>query len=87
MNIFQQAVYEIVTTINRSRLDQALIIFYAHDGSPRNGYSYHGMACKAVFLEGSERKAENVPLGLEILPNGVALILTLCHNDDRTFHK
>jgi hypothetical protein len=54
-------------TINRSRLDQALIIYYQHDDSPRNGFNYHGSTCEAIFAESSFGERHHIPLGLEIL--------------------
>ena len=65
-----EALYEVATTINRSRLDQALIIYYQHDDSPRNGFNYHGSTCEAIFAEGSSRERHHIPLGLEILEGG-----------------
>ena len=69
-----ESIYEITCTVNRSRLDDASIIFYMHDDSPRNGYNYHGMTCAAVFPQtdgdGVAHVQHHVPLGLEILANG-----------------
>ena len=67
-----EGIYDVVCELNRSRLDEALIIYYKHGDSPRNGYNYHGMHSEAVFEEGDERTQEHIPLGLEILPNGAS---------------
>lgn len=57
--------------MNRSRLQEAAVIFYKYDDSPRNGYNYHGMNCEAVFVdEDGKREQRHIPLGLEVLPNG-----------------
>ena len=62
---------QITTTVNRSRLDEAAIIFYMYDDSPRNGYNYHGMNSEVIFKgdDGSTEK-HDIPLGLEVLPDG-----------------
>ncbi len=65
-----EALYEVATTINRSRLDQACIIYYQHDDSPRNRFNYHGSTCEAIFAEGSIAERHHIPLGLEILEGG-----------------
>ena len=63
--------FQITCEVNRSRLQEAAIIFYKYDDSPRNGYNYHGMNCEAVFVnDDGTRRQEHVPIGLEMLPNG-----------------
>ena len=44
-----ECTYDLVCEVNRSRLDEALIIHYKHDDSPRNGHSYHGGNSEAIF--------------------------------------
>ena len=62
---------KITCSVNRSRLDEACIIYYKYDDSPRNGYNYHGMTCEAVFKEVDGDSVQcHIPLGLEILANG-----------------
>jgi hypothetical protein len=65
-----EAMHGVVTELNRSRLDEALIIHYKHDDSPRNGLSYHGMHSECVFEDDGDRFQEHVPLGLELLADG-----------------
>ena len=63
--------FQITCEVNRSRLQEAAIIFYKYDDSPRNGYNYHGMNSEAVFVGADgTRQQEHVPIGLEVLPNG-----------------
>ena len=67
----RSAYIQITCEVNRSRLQEAAIIFYKYDDSPRNGYNYHGMNCEAVFVDpDGTREQEHVPIGLEVLPNG-----------------
>ena len=65
-----EGIYDVVAELNRSRLEDARIIYYKHDDSPRNGFSYHGMHSECVFEDGSGRHQEHVPLGLELLEHG-----------------
>ena len=65
-----EGLYELVCEVNRSRLDEALIIYYKHDDSPRNGFSYHGANSEGIFVEDGERTKHHIPLVLEVLPNG-----------------
>jgi hypothetical protein len=40
--------------MNRNRLDEALIIYYKLDDSPRNKYNYHGMNSECIFVDDSD---------------------------------
>jgi hypothetical protein len=75
-----ECIYELVCEVNRSRLDEALIIYYKHDDSPRNGYSYHGANSEAVFEDGNGvRTKQHIPLALETLSNGEHALPTPHH--------
>jgi hypothetical protein len=68
-----ESIYDVVCELNRSRLDEALIIYYKLDDSPRNKYNYHGMNSECLFeddTDGGKRVTYHVPLGLEILKTG-----------------
>jgi hypothetical protein len=44
-----ESIYDVVCELNRNRLDEALIIYYKLDDSPRKKYNGHGMNSESVF--------------------------------------
>ena len=63
--------YPIAESVNRTALDTAVAIYYHHDDSPRQGYSWHGSSARAIYKdEDGSSIVRKVPLAISLLEDG-----------------